>query len=370
MAEVTQAIARVDIWRPYKIKDAKTGKESLHYSGETGTGFVIRCVRLDGNDTTDDVEFDVVTNQHVVTLSGEHDWVAPAKLLCMAYGLDTTSATIVGTDPLGDLAVVRVRAHAPKGKMPRVLAWADPNSMRVGDEVVAIGYARDLRGRPTVTRGIISATRRTQPTTGSPQATFADLIQTDAACNHGNSGGPLLNMRGEVLGVNSYGFPTVVAKDPKDNVSVDVSYGLFFARSSRTAKPFVEEILRSGKVARLELGCTMGTLLEPMVHLLGWPPAVLVGTVPPTSLAAKAGLKASDLIVAVGSAANRPAAPDPSQETKIGSVGELNDALGLRGGDSCIWVRIIRLPATAITALAAGQFPPYPGGNSYFAFLR
>ena len=146
----------------------------------------------------------------------------------MAYGLDTTNATIVGTDTLADLAVVRVRARA-QGQMPRVLAWADPNSMRMGDEVVAIGYARDLRGRPTVTRGIISATRRTQPTTGSPQATFADLIQSDASINHGNSGGPLLNMRGEVLGVNTYGFPTVVTKDPKDNVSVDVSYGLFFA---------------------------------------------------------------------------------------------------------------------------------------------
>ena len=126
------------------------------------------------------------------------------------YGVDVTDAAILGRDPLADLAVVRVRGHARKDKVPRVLSWADPNSIRVGDDVVAIGFARDLRGRPTVTRGIVGATRRTEPTTGSEQAVFADLIQSDASINHGNSGGPLVNMRGEVLGVNSYEIPPVV----------------------------------------------------------------------------------------------------------------------------------------------------------------
>jgi S1-C subfamily serine protease len=77
-------------------------------------------------------------------------------------------------------------------------------------------HARDLRGSPTVTRGIISALRRTEPTVGNEQALFADLIRSDASSNHGNSGGPLLNRRGEVLGVNTYQIRPAVTKDAKD----------------------------------------------------------------------------------------------------------------------------------------------------------
>ena len=240
--------------------------------------------------------------------------------------------------------------------------------------MVAIGFARDLRGEPTVTRGIVSAKRRTEPTTGSDQGLFADLIQTDASINHGNSGGPLLNMRGEVLGVNTYLIPPEVAKDAKGNVlNVNVTQGIFFTRSSRTARPFVEQIVRSGKVSRLNLGCSDVTFIEPLIRFFGWPQAVCVRpapAVPPASLAAKAGLKAGDLIIAVGSAAERPAAPDPSQETKIGSVGELNDALGLRDGDPCVWIRYIRPPAAAFMGLVAGQLISYPGGETRVAFLR
>ena len=282
VAEATPAIVRVDIWRPYKVKDAKTGKEILRLQRRDRHRLCHSLRRLGGNDTTDDVEFDVVTNNHVIVLDRQ------ARLGCACQ------AAVHGVwrgyhqrDRRGDRRPGRPCGgsgprHAPKGKMPKVLPWADPNSIRVGDDVVAIGYARDLRGRPTVTRGIISATRRTEPTTGSERALFADLIQTDASINHGNSGGPLLNMRGEVLGVNTYEFPPEVAKDDKGNVSVDVTHGIFFTRSSRTAKPFVEQIVRSGKVARLDLGCPMATLFEPFVRFLGWPQAVFVGTAPPT----------------------------------------------------------------------------------------
>ena len=114
----------------------------------------------------------------------------------------------------------------------------------------------------------------------------------------------------------------------------------------------------------MDLGATMVTLVEPLVRFLGWPEAVYLRTVPPTSLAAKAGLKAGDLIIAVGSAtAQRPAAPAPSQETKIDSVGELNDAIGLRGGDPCVWVRLIRPPAAVIAAIDGGSNRPTPAGT-------
>jgi hypothetical protein len=72
----------------------------------------------------------------------------------------------------------------------------------------------------------------------------------------------------------------------------------------------------------------------------------------------------------VGSAAQRPAASAPSQETKIGSVGELRDALGLCGGDPCIWIRFIRPPAALIAAVNDRQYPQYANGGTYVAFLR
>jgi len=370
VSKVTRAIVRVDVWRPYQVKDAATGKENPNFAWSTGTGFVIRCERVGGDATTDDVECDVVTNNHVVTLDVRHDWTAPAKLLCVMYGIDVTSAAIQGRDASADLAMIRLRARAPKGKTPSALSWADPDGIRVGDDVVAIGYARDLRGRPTVTRGIIGATRRTEPSFGDEQALFADLIQSDASINHGNSGGPLINLRGEVVGVNTYSIPPTVDVAGKNNINVDVTEGIFFTRSSRTAKPFIEQIARNGSVARLDLGCSNITLVEPFIRFLGWPEAVFVRNAPATSLGGKAGIQSRDLIIAVGSAASRPAAPVPSQETKITSVGELNDALGLRGGDACIWVRGIRLPAAMLTALDAGQCPPYVSGEPYIAFLR
>ena len=195
VADVSRGIVRVTVWRMYQVKDDKSGKELAGCSWGTGTGFVIRCERLGGDDTTDDIEFDFVTNNHVLVLEGQQDWVAPAKLLCTVWGVETTNAAILGRDVAADLAAVRVRARADKNELPRVLPWADPSGVRIGDDVLAIGFARDLRGRPTVTRGIISATRRGEPTSGSVQALFTDLIQLDACINHGNSGGPLLNIR-------------------------------------------------------------------------------------------------------------------------------------------------------------------------------
>ncbi len=375
VAGASKSIVRVDIWRLYQNKDAATGKVSNGYYVSTGTGFVVRCTRLGGDDANDNLEFDVVTNNHVLSPTAQYNWTTPPKLLCTMYGLNITSATIVGTDVAADLGLVRIDATAPKGKGPVALAWADPTSARVGDQVVAIGYAKDIQGRPTVTRGILSATRRT---TGNADdgAYFADLLQTDASINHGNSGGPLLNMRGEVLGVVTYQYGAATSKDAQGNISVEEILGIGYARSSRTAKPIIDQITANGKVARLDLGCKLLTLNDYFVRYLGWPSAVMaVPTVGSTALSATAGMLPGDLIVSVGSAAARPDTPDPSQETKVSSIGELNDALVLRGGDASIWVRFIRPPPALLTAFAAianGQPAPnyISGGNVYWAFVR
>jgi S1-C subfamily serine protease len=374
--QMKRSIVRVDVWGVYHDKGATSGKAAGEMCWQTGTGFVIGCRHVGGDNTTEDVECDVVTNQHVVTMTGDYYWTTPPKLLCSMYDVDITHPTIVGTDVLADLAVVRFRAHASKNKVPVAVNWADPSTARVGEEVAAIGYARDIQGPPTVTRGILSATRRTV-FSDDDNAGFADLLQTDAAINHGNSGGPLLNMRREVTGVVTYLSPAQVSEDSANNVEVDDILGISYARSSRTAKLIVQQILASGKVARLDLGCKLTTLQEADFRFLGWPRAVMAGAANgPQSLATKVGLKPADMIVAVGSASARPTAPDESKETKVDSVGELNDALALRGNDACIWVRYIRPPAalatSAAAAAAAGQFhPAYTGGRTTdWAVLR
>jgi hypothetical protein len=172
-----------------------------------------------------------------------------------------------------------------------------------------------------------------------------------------------------VLGVHTYQYGSIINKDAKGNVAnVDVSYGLFFTRSSRTARPFVEQLTRDGKIVRPNLGCRLVTLVEPWVRFLGWPHGVRLQTPPAiaaTSLATKVGLQAGDVITAVGSAPARPDTPDPAQETKVDSVGELNDALGLRAADACLWVRFIRPTGRVNFALV-----PYPGGESRVVYLR
>jgi S1-C subfamily serine protease len=369
VSHVSHSIVRVSLVRENKTKIAQTGNEVPDFTWEAGTGFVIRCDRTGGNDTTDNVEFDVVTNNHVLQLP-VRDWTGPARLFCLLYGVTTTKATIVGTDLAADLAVIRVQAQAPKDRTPRALAWADPSTIHVGDKAVAIGYARNLKGRPTVTQGIVGAIGRTEPTTGADQGQFANLLQTDAAINHGNSGGPLLNLRGEVMGVNTYLISPTVTKDPSGNIAVDTTVGIYFARSSATAKPFVEQIVQHGRVTRPALGAGAVTIAEAFEQYYNWPLGARITTVTPGSLAANVGLKPGDIVTAVGSAAQRPDQPDASQETKIATTGEFNDQVGLRAGDGSLWVRYIRPPGPWLAAVSAGQFPRFTAGEPSVAYLR
>jgi S1-C subfamily serine protease len=373
-AAMVHSIVRVDMWGYDQAKDAKTGKTSYHCPMQTGTGFIVRCDRLGGDDTSDEVQFDLVTNHHVVNWEQKYDWVGPTHVTCSMHNVQVTSTTVVGQDTPADLAVIRVRARAPKGQTPKAINWADPNSVRVGDEVVAIGYARNFQGPPTVTRGIISAVHRQQ--SQAQIGEVADMLQTDAAINNGNSGGPLLNLRGEVLGVNTCMAGAQVTKDAQNNIQVAEALNLGFARCCRTARPIVEQILSAGKVTRIDPGCKLLTLQEMYYRFLGWPRGVLVGSASgPTALAAKQGIKLNDLIIAIGSAAMRPTAPDPAQESKVETIGDLENALALRSGDTAVWVRFIRPSEAMIASLGALAAAKEPAaydnqGKVYWAFLR
>ena len=105
-------------------------------------------------------------------------------------------AQVVGWDVVSDLAVLKIEPEEPL----EVLKWGNSDEIRVGDWVVALGNALALKGGPTVTLGIISALGRTVRTEREP---LYDMIQTDAAINDGNSGGPLMNLNGEVIGINT-----------------------------------------------------------------------------------------------------------------------------------------------------------------------
>jgi putative serine protease PepD len=141
-----------------------------------GTGFVL---------STDGY---IVTNNHVIADGDE-------TTVTFADGSEE-SATIVAGDPSRDLAVL------PVDRTDLVpLAVGDSDDLRLGDQLIAVGYALDLNGEPSVTSGILSAKNRS--ITESTGATLVNLLQTDTAINPGNSGGPLLNSRGEVVGINT-----------------------------------------------------------------------------------------------------------------------------------------------------------------------
>jgi putative serine protease PepD len=178
-----------------------------------------------------DREGHVVTNQHVVNGASSISVELPDGT--------TYSATVVGTDASTDLAIIRV--DAPVSKLVP-LQLGDSSDLRVGDPVVAIGSPFGLAG--TVTSGIVSALHRQM--TAPNRFTITDSIQTDAAINHGNSGGPLLDARGRVIGVN--------AQIESDSGGND---GVGFAIPSNTVRSVATQIIETGKAEHAYLGITM-----------------------------------------------------------------------------------------------------------------
>jgi putative serine protease PepD len=216
-----------------------------------GTGFVY------------DTKGDIVTNEHVV--SG-----ATSVSVKFSDG-STYKGTVVGTDPSTDLAVVHV--NAPASKLAP-LTLADSSKVGVGDGVVAIGNPFGLDG--TVTTGIVSALDReiTAPD-GSP---IEGSIQTDAAINHGNSGGPLLDLQGRVIGVTSQ-----IQSDSGGND------GVGFAVPSNSVRSIASQLIASGKARHALLGVSVKTASS----------GVGVSQVSPGSAAASAGVKAGVVITEV-----------------------------------------------------------------------
>ncbi len=211
----------------------------------------------------------IVTNNHVIEQSNQ---------IKVKFQDDTElEAKLVGTDKLTDIALLKVE---PKGSLP-YLKFADSDNARVGHSVFAIGNPFGLGG--TVTSGIISAFNR--DINAGPYDSF---IQTDASINRGNSGGPLFNLEGEVLGINTAIFSPTGG-----------SVGIGFSIPANLAKPIIDQLRKFGKTQRGWLGVRIQELTPEIAKSLGLKneEGVLISMVNPGEPAEKGGLKSGDVIL-------------------------------------------------------------------------
>ena len=223
----------------------------------TGTGVVITS---DG---------DILTNDHVV------DGADNVSVL-FAGDTEPTPATVLAVDVGNDLALIHVDKT---GLTPAV--FADPSSIDIGDEVVAVGFALDLDGGPTVTRGIVSALNRTIV---SGDGALDGLIQTDTAISSGNSGGPLVNTRGQVIGIN-----TAVFQSSGEVAANNVGFSISVAE----ALPVIEELrAQANGQARTE-GYLGVSVLDRNDGGLG----AMIAEVSPGSPADLSGMKVDDVVI-------------------------------------------------------------------------
>ena len=223
----------------------------------TGTGVVITS---DG---------DILTNDHVV------DGANKVSVLFVG-DTEPTLATVLAVDVGNDLALIHVDKT---GLTPAV--FADPSSIDIGDEVVAVGFALDLDGGPTVTSGIVSALNRTIV---SGDGALDGLIQTDTAISSGNSGGPLVNTRGQVIGIN-----TAVFQSSSEVAANNVGFSISVAE----ALPVIEELrAQANGQARTE-GYLGVSVLDRNDGGLG----AMIAEVSPGSPADLAGMKVDDVVI-------------------------------------------------------------------------
>jgi serine protease Do len=219
----------------------------------------------------------VVTNNHVVTAEGKGE--VESISVTLPNG-DDYPAKLVGRDAASDLAVLKITTPKP---LPFV-KFGDSRNARVGDWVIAIGNPFGLGG--TVTAGIISAVYRN---TGTGSA-YDRYLQTDAAINRGNSGGPMFDMKGQVIGINNAIF------SPNGG-----SIGIGFAIPADIAAPIVERLMKGQAIERGYLGIRIQALSDDLADSLGIPHnhGEFVQAVEPGKAAALAGIQAGDVVLKV-----------------------------------------------------------------------
>ncbi len=237
-----------------------------HFFGTGSDGEVTRQSASLGSGVILDASGVVLTNYHVIRGSD-------AIRVALADGR-TVAGQIVGTDPDTDLAVLKIALD----RLPSI-ALGDSNRLRVGDVVLAMGNALGIG--QTVTQGIVSATGRNRVGIN----TFENFIQTDAAINFGNSGGALVNSRGELIGINSARLE---------------SEGIGFAIPTSIALRIARQILDSGSVERGWLGIDARDLDDNLKRTLGLERGIVVLGILNHGPAAQAGVRPGDVLTDIG----------------------------------------------------------------------
>ena len=253
----------------------------------------------------------IITNAHVIDGS--------EKITVTTADNKEFTAKLVGIDKPSDLAVLKIEAQ----NLP-FLSLGNSDTVRVGDIVLAIGNPLGIG--QSVTAGIISAKGRQTGLSYGGNYSFEDFLQTDAPINRGNSGGALINLQGELIGINSQ---ILSSGGSGGNI------GIAFSIPSNMAKNILEQILETGRVRRGFLGIQMQNLTGDLAESLDMPDAsgVIVNNVTPNRAAEKAGIKRGDVITAVNgekivdgnTLRNKIAGTAPGAEVKLTVI---------RGGES------------------------------------
>lgn len=258
---ITQAVAKVG---PAVV--TVVGQAGSPFGGESsGSGVILSA---DGY---------VLTNNHVIEGSGNH-------VIILANG-EQRKASVVGADPFSDLAVLKA-----EGQMPAVAELGNSDLLQPGETVIAIGSPLGSF-KNTVTVGVISATGRSLDS--GRGYLMEDLIQTDAAINQGNSGGPLVNLAGQVVGIN-----TLILRGNGQSIVE----GLGFAIPTNTVQAVTTKIYEKGYIARPYLGIRYQWIDPNLSGMYGLPVqwGVYISQVLPNSPAASAGLQPGDIITRIG----------------------------------------------------------------------
>ena len=243
---------------PFEEMFKEFNRQTERKATALGSGFII------------DQKGIVVTNNHVI--QGAEDIVVSVN------GSTEYKATVIGTDPYMDLAVLQIESD----EKFKTVSFGNSDKARIGDWVIAIGNPYGFGG--SVTSGIISSRNRDIGLTR-----YDDFIQTDASINQGNSGGPLFNLDGEVIGINT----AIIAPGQSGSI------GIGFAIPSNSASNVISQLLEFGETKRGWLGVRIQEVTKEIaeVEKLEKPEGALVASVSENSPADKAGIKAGDIIL-------------------------------------------------------------------------
>ncbi len=241
---------------PFEDMFKEFGAPQTRKASALGSGFII------------DAKGIVITNNHVI--KGAED------IIVRVDGDEEFKARVLGTDPLSDVAVLKIESN----KKFTPVKFGDSDKARIGDWVIAIGNPFGLGG--TVTSGIISARNR-----DIGLSRYEDFIQTDASINVGNSGGPLFDMNGDVIGINT----AILGQSG--------SIGIGFAIPSNSAKKVINQLIEFGETKRGWLGVRIQVVTKEIadVEKLDKARGALVASVADNSPSDKAGIKAGDIIL-------------------------------------------------------------------------